>query len=89
MTKGELDKIDFKMLDRLVKEGAVFFSSASHEMRASDMRRAGYVTGEMAVYSMTGGGKSMNFRTRYTITDKGRSTLPNGVAPGDAPKEGT
>ena len=63
MTKGQLDKIDLKLLGKLASEGPSFFSSASWEMRACEMRRTGFMNGEMACYSMTGGGKSMNFKS--------------------------
>jgi hypothetical protein len=77
MTKGELDKVDIKLLGKLAAEGPSFFSSASWEMRASEMRRHGFMSAEMACYSMTGGGRSMDFRNRYSLTDKGRAALPN------------
>ena len=40
-----------------------------------NVRPRGYVAFEMACYSMTGGGKSMNFKTRYSLTDKGAAAL--------------
>lgn len=69
------DKVDLKLLAKIAFEGPFFCKSASAETRACNMRRDGLLSGEMAVYSMSGGGKSMNFRTRYTITDKGRALL--------------
>ena len=69
------DKFDLKLLVKLAADGPSFMKSASHEMRACNLRRDGYLTGEMTCYSMTGGGASMNLRNRYTITDKGRALL--------------
>ena len=70
-----IDKTDLKILGKLKTEGPSFLASAAWERRAADMRRHGYVNGEMKMYSMTGGGQSATFRTEYTITDKGREAL--------------
>ncbi len=74
MKNGERDKLDLKLLERLQKEGSIFWKHPSHEFRAWEMRRDGFVEGEMTIYRYQAGG-GVEYRTQYTITDKGRKAL--------------
>lgn len=80
----ELDKFDIGVLKR-ISEGPCFMRHASHEHRACTMRHKGLVTSEMTVYSMSGGGASMNLKNRYTITEAGKSTLEKAIEAGWVP----
>lgn len=75
-----IDKHDIKLLQKLAAEGPSFMKHIRHEFRAAEMRREGYVSGEMAIYSYHANGNT-TFRTRYTITDKGSALLPSEVKP--------
>lgn len=70
-----IDKHDLKLLQKLADDGPCFLTRTAQEFRALEMRRAGYIDGEMTVYSMHAGKGSTSFRLRYSITDKGRALL--------------
>jgi hypothetical protein len=70
-----LDKHDMKLLTLIAEQGPVFMKHPQREYRASCMRIEGYVDGELTVYSVHAGRGTAEFRTRYTITDKGRAVI--------------
>lgn len=81
-----IDKYDLKLLEKLRDEGASFLKHPSHEFRASGMKHAGYIDGEMAVFKMNASSGTMALRWRYTINDKGRALLKQGLPPKAASK---
>ena len=71
----QLDKYDRKVLERARDEGPCFFSHYHYESRAAYLARRGLLHQTSAVYSMKAGGKTVEYRNLYKLTDAGRRAL--------------